>query len=307
MAFSDKLKQLFGLGTPPADEPARVSQTSEPANQPRPSVPAESPALPSTASTPKPPPAPQRRDELFRFLIEKLTPYANETDNAPLGLRLWVRCPTPEEVQLMQVVLYANQPGRFQEELSRHLANHYIALAPNWLFEWQLVTDELPADCTYRQGRYGLTIVFKPVATAANPTQVRLRALTGQTAAETYLLDPAQKLSYCIGRGELVETASGRMRTNDIVFVDADDPRFDPVRGDANLVVSRQHATIKFDEATRRYRLYVDPGGLPTNGNKTKLLHADDTIERADMPGMGYLLTSGDQIELGGEAKLLVE
>lgn len=301
MAFSDKLKQLFGLGAPPEATP--TTQPDEPTNRQR-ATPAPAPP---PASVPKPPPAAQRREELFRFLIKKLTPYANETDNAPLGLRLWVRCPTTDEVQLMQVVLYANQPGRFQEELSRHLANHYIALAPNWLFEWQLVADELPAECTYHSGNFGLAVVFKPVATAVHPTQLRLRALTGQTAEPDYLLDPSQKLSYCLGRGTTVETASGRIRTNDIVFVDPEEPAFDPSRGEVNQVVSRQHATIKFDETSRRYRLYVDPGGLPTNGNKTKILHANDTLERADMPGVGYLLVPGDQIELGGEVKLLVE
>ena len=296
MPLSDNLKRFFGMGAPPAETPKLAVPE-----------PAQSVPVAAQSSTPKPPPAPKKRDELFRFLVEKLTPFANEKDNAPLGLRLWVLCPTPEDEQLMSVVLYAHQPGQFQAELNRHLANHYIALPPNWPLEWQLVHDALPVDCTYHQGNYGLSLIFKPVAATINPAQIQLRVLVGQTVSDTYFLDSTQKTEFTIGRGQTVETASGRIRTNDIVFIDGDDATFDAIRGEANLVVSRQHATIKYDAVNRRFRLYADPGGLPASGNKTKILHPDDTIERADMPGMGYALSPGDQIEFGGEAKLLVE
>ncbi|MBO0931840.1 FHA domain-containing protein [Fibrella aquatilis] len=296
MPFSDTLKRFFGMGTPPAEIP-----------KPAAPEPVQSVPVSAQSNSPKPPPAPRKRDELFRFLVEKLTPYANEKENAPLGLRLWVRCPTPDDEQLMNVVLYAHQPGQFQAELNRHLANHYIALPPNWPFEWQYVPDVLPIEATYQRGDFGLSPIFKPVAATINPAQIGLRALVGQTAEASYLLDSTQKTEFTIGRGQTVETASGRIRTNDIVFLDGDDVGFDASRGEANLVVSRQHATIKYDATNRRFRLYADPGGLPASGNKTKILHTDDTIERADMPGMGYALSPGDQIEFGGEAKLLVE
>lgn len=299
MTFIRNVKRLFGLGEPPTNTPVPptpVDTTSAPEATP-------------TASAPTPtalPPASQKRDALFRFIVEKLSPYTNESDNAPIGLRLWALCPTPESDELMRAVLYAHHPGQFEEELSRHLANQYIRLEPGWSFEWQIVRDALPADSTYRQDNIGLTVLHRPVPIQAS-TRVRLRVLVGQTAEESYLLDPAVQLDYCIGRGVTGPTASGRIRTNHIVFVDADDPRFDPDQGDPNLAVSRQHATIRYDASQRRYKLYTDPGGLPANGNKTKILHADETVERADIPGMGYPLSPGDQIELGGDAKLLVE
>ncbi len=250
------------------------------------------------------PSTPRQREAIVGFIVEKLAAYSSETEALPVGLKLWVRCADGAEEDRMAVALYASQPGHFQQELSRHLADHYIRLAPDWKFSHQFVPAELPAECTYQRGNLGLDVVH-PVT--EKPLQVRVRALTGQTAEATYLLDPTVQSEFRIGRGQMVQTASGRVRTNDIAFVDAGEPGFDAEKGDPNLSVSRQHATIRYDPAKRRYCLIADAGGLPANGNKTKILRTDDTIERADLPGVGYVIKPGDQIELGGEAKLLLE
>ncbi|MBO0947727.1 FHA domain-containing protein [Fibrella forsythiae] len=288
MAFIDTLKQLFGLGTYPADPQAPASPAT---NVPAPS----SSGMPTT---------PRQRENLYRFIVEKLSAYSSETDGLPTGLTLWVRCLDTAEEDHLSVALYAAQPGHFRNELSRHLADQYIRLAPDWTFNWQFVRDELPAYCTYKQGNLGLEVI-RPAT--EKPLKIRIRTLRGQTTQTFYILDPAQQTEFRIGRGKSVETASGRVRTNDIAFLDSAETGFDTERGEPNSSVSRQHATIRYDAATRRYRLMADAGGLPANGNKTKILRADDTVERADLPGVGYTLSPGDQIELGGEAKLLLE
>lgn len=288
MAFIDTLKQFFGLGTPPVD-----AQTPPATNT---SIPAPTPSgMPTT---------PRQRENLYRFIVENLAAYASETDGLPTGLTLWVRCSDTAEEDRMAVALYATQPGHFRAELSRHLADQYIRLAPDWTFSWQFVHDALPADCAYQQGNLGLEVI-RP--SSGKPLQLRVRTLTGQTSQTFYILDPAQQTDFRIGRGRTVETASGRVRTNDIAFLDSGEPGFEAGRGEPNSSVSRQHATIRYDATTRRYRLMADAGGLPANGNKTKILRADDTVERVDLPNVGYLLSPGDQIELGGEAKLLLE
>lgn len=288
MSFTKNLKQFFGLGTPPANTPPA-------------SAPADSGPVPTQSGLPS---TPRQRETVYGFIVEKLAAYRSETAGLPVGLRLWVRCADMAEEDQMAVALYANQPGYFQQELSRHLANHYIRFAPDWQFSWHFVRDALPADCTYQRGNLGLEVI-RP--TTEKPLRARIRALTGQTAEDSYLLDPVVQTDFRIGRGQMVQTASGRVRTNDIAFLDAGEAGFDPGRGEPNLSVSRQHATIRYDMTERRYRLLADAGGLPANGNKTKILRADDTIERADLPGVGYVLRPGDQIELGGEAKLLLE
>ena len=288
MAFLTNLKQAFGLTTSPAPTPADVT-------------PADSTPAPVQSGLPS---TPRQRELLYGFIVEKLEAYSSETEGLPTGLTLWICCADTAEEDRMNVALYANQPGHFQQELSRHLADHYIRFAPDWRFRWQFVRDALPADCTYRQGNLGLEVI-RPAT--EKPLRAQLRVLTGQTAEGSYVLDPAVQTEFRIGRGQMVQTASGRVRTNDIAFLDAGEPGFDPERGEPNLSVSRQHATIRYDAATRQYRLLADAGGLPANGNKTKILRANDTTERADLPGVGYVLGSGDQIELGGEAKLLLE
>ncbi|ARK12486.1 FHA domain-containing protein [Fibrella sp. ES10-3-2-2] len=291
MAFIDNLKQLFGLGTYPVTPETPPAQASN--------VPASTPPNPSGMPT-----TPRLRESLYRFIVEKLGAYSSETDGLPTGLKLWVRCADTAEEDRMAVALYAAQPNHFRNDLSRHLADQYIRLAPNWTFSWQFVHDELPAVCSYQQGKLGLEVI-RPAT--SKPLQLRVRTLKGQTTQTIYVLDPAQQTEFRVGRGRTVETASGRVRTNDIAFLDPAEPGFDPDRGEPNASVSRQHATIRYDAEARRYRLMADAGGLPANGNKTKILRADDTVERADLPGVGYTLSPGDQIELGGEAKLLLE
>lgn len=283
MPLIDNLKQLFGLGVPPTELPK----------------PADIQPVRSTL-----PPTQQQRDQIYRFVVEKLSAYTNETEGLPSGLTLWIHCADKAEEEHLNVALYATQPGHFQAELSRHLANHYIRLTPDWQFNWHFVADALPDVCTYRQGDWGLQI-HRPET--EKPLIARLRTLVGQTTQRSCILDPTLQTEFRVGRGRMVQTASGRVRTNDIAFIDSSEPDFDPQQGEANLTVSRQHATIRYEVEGRRYRLFADAGGLPANGNKTKILRTDETVVRADLPGVGYLLAHGDQLELGGEAKILFE
>ena len=250
-----------------------------------------------------PPPAAELRNKIMRFIIEKLRVYQNEPENTPTGLRLFVLCAGSEEEELYRVALWTNKPGRFREELSRQLVDNYINLPANWQFESVLLVDELP-NSTYREGNLGLTVLDK--SKPDGPARLaRITSLVGQTEESDYVLDPTLKTAFYIGRGHTTQTNSGRVRTNDIVVLNDDTPGFDPRKGAGNGAVSRSHATIRYDAAQSRYVLLVDPGGLPASGNKTKIMHPDDTIERADIAGMGYPLRDGDQIELGGEVTLL--
>ncbi|GAB3916536.1 FHA domain-containing protein [Larkinella terrae] len=295
MSFLEKVKELFGFT--PAGQSATVKPSSEEIKRTEPVSVAPKPA-PSG-----PPPAARRREQLLRFVINKLRAYQNEPETAPIGLKLLVSCPTPEEEELYRVVLWANQPGKFQQELNRQLADNYIVLPKNWRFEYALSADELPSG-TYREGNLALIIRDKTKPDAV-PLLARIVALVGQTEHAEYTLNSTEKTAFYIGRGHTTQTTSGRVRTNDIVILNDDDAGFDPNKGAGNGAVSRAHATIRYDAANNQYSLLVDPGGLPASGNKTKIMHPDNSVERADIAGMGYPLRDGDQIELGGEVVLL--
>ncbi|WP_461137479.1 FHA domain-containing protein [Spirosoma pomorum] len=251
-----------------------------------------------------PPPAAIQRDKILRFIVDKLRPYQNESASAITGLRLFVAYQTPEEADEFRVALWENQPGRFQQELNRLLLDNYITLPGNWSLTHELVAGSLPT-VSYQQDKVGLTVVRKDTPTDGHTPVARLRALKGQLAQPEYRLDPAEKTSFCIGRGQTAETPSGRVRTNDVVILNPDEPGFDAELGRNNGAVSRSHATIRYDAVKQRYVLLVDPGGLPASGNKTKIFRANDQLERADIAGLSYPLQDGDQIELGGAVSLL--
>jgi hypothetical protein len=295
MSLLESIKKLFGFT--PAEPPNSLEPLTEvikPVEPPRPA--------PKPVSS-GPPPAARHRDQLIRFVVNKLRAYQNEPETAPVGLKVVILCPTPEDEELYRVVLWTNQPGKFQRELNRLLADNYIILPKNWRFDYALFAEEWPTT-TYREGNLGLLVEDQSKSDAA-PLLARIVALVGQTEQAEYLLDSSQKSLFCIGRGHTAQTNSGRVRTNDIVILNDDDAGFDPDKGAGNGAVSRAHATIRYDAGQRRYTLLVDPGGLPASGNKTKLLHPDGSIERADIAAMSYPLQDGDQIELGGEVVLL--
>jgi hypothetical protein len=270
MSLFDSVKNLFGF------TPTRPTQPVEP-----------DASAETVAETPKPvsqgpPPAGQQRDRWLCIL----------SSNA-------------EEEEVYKVALWSSQPGKFQRELSRQLADNYIKLPADWRFEYAFYSEELPT-VMYREGAIGL-IVQDSSKPDTSPLLARLVTLMGQTEQAEYRLDPSQKTTFCIGRGHSSQTTSGRVRTNDIVILNEDDPGFDAQRGAGNGGVSRAHASIRYDAVRRQYSLLVDAGGLPSSGNKTKIVHPDERMERADIPGMGYPLQSGDQIELGGAVTLLFE
>ncbi|MBD2703875.1 FHA domain-containing protein [Spirosoma sp. BT702] len=296
MNLLEKVKNLFGF-TPAEQEPNPSIIT--------PNERSESAPVTSKSTQTGPPPAATLREQVMRFIIGKLRAYQNEPDTAPIGLRLSVLCTNPEDEDLYRVVLWTNQPGKFQAELARQLADNYITLPKNWQFEYAFFNDTLP-DTTYREGNLGLFVVDKSKPDSS-PLLARVIALVGQLEQDEYILDSAKNTTFCIGRGRTTQTASGRVRTNDIVILNDDDPGFDPQKGSGNGAVSRAHAAIRYDLVQNRYALLVDPGGLPAGGNKTKIIHPNDSRERADIAGMSYPLQSGDQIELGGEVMLLFE
>ncbi|OIN60976.1 FHA domain-containing protein [Arsenicibacter rosenii] len=286
-----RLKKILGL-----TDPEPIQQTDD-----------HTPAIPSPPAVPVSglPAAPQKRAEILAFIINSLHPYRDEAQTDIQGLTLLVCCPTAEEEELMRVALYTAFPDRFKEdELDRELANHYIRLPRNWTFTIQLVPDHLP-DCRFRQGNLGLQL--QRAHTAPVPvSQAIISALRGQTHQAAYIIQPDGQTTLLIGRGFKPALPSGRVRTNDIVFLEKSDPAFDPVSGKENGAVSRNHAKITFDPVRKGFFLFADEGGLPMSGNKTKIFRSDDSVVRVDIMGMGYPLQDGDQIELGGEATLSV-
>lgn len=251
------------------------------------------------------PPAPQKRKEILGFIIQKLRPYIDEGIAPVVGVQFYVLCSTNEEEELVNKALHSSNPGEFKNELQRELANNHIKLVTNWVFTFEIVKAKLP-DCKFVSNDFGLNLVSDLHKVGNHPT-AKLITLKGQTVQKEYILKPEEKQSYLIGREHTPELASGRVRINDIYFLAQSDSEFDPVKGAVNLSVSRNHARISYDPVQKKYFLLADEGGLPSRGNKIKILKTNDVVIRADVLGMKYELADGDQIELGGETTLLFQ
>jgi len=272
-------------------------------------TPAKETAIQPAGGKPSPkktffPESAEKREAITSFIVNSLKPYVDETGISISALRLYIVCADNAAQETARIALHADKPGYFRaEKLERKLQNNFIQLSDNWNFSYELVSGQLP-DCIFKKGDLGLD-VFINQHSRHHRVLATLRVLTGQTASDEYVLDSSANKHYCIGRGFQPQLASGKLHTNDIVFLNREDPGFDEHRGKQNLYVSRDHAVIAFNPSFNRFLLYADKGGLPESGNKTKIFKANNKIERVDIAEIGHELRNGDQIELGGGAKLL--
>jgi pSer/pThr/pTyr-binding forkhead associated (FHA) protein len=278
MTILDSLKNLLGL-TPP-----------EATNVPE-------------SGVPQLPPAEATRAALYRFVIDKLRVYQQEPTTHIAGLALLIGKLNETEQALYQIATWQSQPGKFRHELDRQLADNYIQLPKTWTLTVSLLDGPLPA-CMYQEGNTGLNLAL-PSKPAQAVRLARLQVAGGLARQATYPLDPDIQTVFRIGRGQQVQLPNGGVRTNDIAFLNPDDPDFDSVQGEGNPAISRHHATVIYQSDRQRYVLKPDEGGLPARNNKTKIIRADGHIERVDLAQAVYPLEHGDVIELGGSGRLL--
>lgn len=293
MAFFDKFKKALGI-------------TSEPESQINKEESKGSNNIEEKIERNIIPPAPLKRKEICRFIIQSLHPYSDEPEIFGAGLKLFLLYKTPEELELLRVALYANTPNKFKdEELQRELANSFIKLISNWKFEYEFCLDTLP-NCRFSSEKFGLDFIentkIEPIKKESYIAKIVV--LDGQTSQKEYILDFKDKQEFRIGRGYNPRLASGRTRLNDIVFLPQDDTKFEVANQQSGLTVSRNHATIKFNAEQQKYFLFVDEGGLPQNNNRTKILRENNSSVKLQVLGMPYELTIADEIELGDGALL---
>jgi hypothetical protein len=89
-----------------------------------------------------------------------------------------------------------------------------------------------------------------------------------------------------IGRGAELTDTTGRVRRNDVVFLD--------VRDGASETVARAHARLAFDPASRAFHLFNESGSNPTFVRR-----AGRSLPVAPRDPRGMRVQSGDEIQLG--------
>jgi len=294
--FIGKLKKTFGFTED--ETPAGNAENIPAPKEKEQNIPRKKPSsiLPSSFT---------KREEITGFIINSLKPYVDEKRIVITGIKLYVLCKSNEEEETARIALHADAPDSFkQEKLERKLVNNFIRLADNWFFDYEFVPSKIP-DCKFRNNDYGLDVFINHTNSNRQFTSACVRIIAGQTELPEYVLDPAKQKEYRIGRGKNPQLSSGRIHTNDIVFLNKEDSEFEEEKGKSNLFVSRSHASIIFNPSLNKFFLYANEGSVPHSASKTKIFKFFNKTERVDIPGVGHELSHGDQIELGGEAKLL--
>lgn len=92
-----------------------------------------------------------------------------------------------------------------------------------------------------------------------------------------------------IGRSETPVDSLGRVRRNDVAFLESDDER--------NRTVTRGHAEIRYDRDRGEFRLF-DEG----SANGTRVLRAGEVIEVSPRDPIGVALKPGDELQFGAAA-----
>ncbi len=162
-------------------------------------------------------------------------------------------------------------PAGFRVEVT------YVKTRPASWAPWQRMLVEYP----------------EPSATNANlqpapqaPPGLELTVLKGTARKRSYSFADAV---IRIGRSDTPVDDRGKMRRNDIAFLEDDDER--------NKTVTRGHCEIRYNRATREYRIFDE-----RSANGTRIVRAGDVIEVPARDPIGVAIASGDELHFGKAA-----
>lgn len=121
---------------------------------------------------------------------------------------------------------------------------------------------------------------------ATPPPALKVTVTAGTATRATYTFT---ERVIRIGRAETPVDSLGRVRRNDIAFLESDDAR--------NRTVTRGHAEIRYERQRREYRLF-DEG----SANGTRVLRGGEPIEVPPRDPVGVALLPGDELQFGTAA-----
>jgi hypothetical protein len=124
------------------------------------------------------------------------------------------------------------------------------------------------------------------VTASASPPLLKLTVLRGTAVRTSYSFSGAVVR---IGRSEAPVDDRGRVRRNDIAFLENGD--------EWNRTVTRGHCEIRFNRGTGEYRVFDE-----RSANGTRILRRGEVIEVPARDPIGVALASGDELQLGRAA-----
>lgn len=191
----------------------------------------------------------------------------------------------------------------FQEELKKallHSGCHPRSAKTTLLVKQGVPPAGVPAVTLAKPGKLNsgkVFLTFQNQVTAQKATLAICRG-KGSLEVDPFLVDPAEKSRYRIGRGETSNRPDYTFRINDII-IRTDDP--DEAVQNLNNHVSSAHADLICREG--RFYLQALPSGALSGCNPTRIVR-DQTPVNLDQMGIDYPLQDGDLIELGNSVLL---
>lgn len=125
-----------------------------------------------------------------------------------------------------------------------------------------------------------------PTTAVEEPPRVRITIARGQATQTSYTFAESH---IRIGRAAQPIDGRGRMRSNNVVFLEDGD--------DDSRTVGRAHASIRYDSARREYRVFDDG-----SHNGTRVTRDGVLFDVKPHDPAGVTLRSGDEIQLGKAA-----
>lgn len=211
------------------------------------------------------------------------------------GLALFIAC-MPAEKYMYESAVFAEDEGRFKNEIQRIADDFAIDLPQNWTMQTNFI-EELPGDAIKLTGINAALYIRTPEHVVVTRSKTAfIRPLNGESEKTSYKINATDgKIN--IGREHKVQVSDGFFRINHIAFPDAS-------LNEANKFISRQHAHIEWDADTGSFLLFADDGGIPPR-NKVKIRSVNDhNPVKLNVTELGHVLEEGDQIILGELAVL---
>lgn len=135
-----------------------------------------------------------------------------------------------------------------------------------------------------------IAIDYVPIRAAASEPvpapPMRITVLAGTATKASYTL---QEAVVRVGRSEAPVDGRGRVRRNDVVFLENDDEQ--------NRTVTRGHAEIRWDGERSEFRVF-DEG----SANGTRILRGGEIIDVPPRDPVGVGLRTGDGLQFGKAA-----
>ena len=234
------------------------------------------------------------REKLLQFIKSRLSKAEGGEGQAIKNLQLFIAC-NESEKHLYEAAVYAEQEGRFKDDVQKIADDFAIGLPPHWDLKI-LFTDDLPAEAIKASQLPVAFFIQTKEATIQKQATAYIHVLSGEAEKESYTITSASG-KVTIGREKKVQTRDSFFRINTIAF---------PAEStnESNKFVSRQHAHIEWDNASGSFLLFADEGGVPPrNKIKVRPQNGGDAV-KLQSTKTGYSLQAGDQILLGETALL---